>query len=139
MDLQRRLLSVYALASGGDEGAYTWLLAFHGWAHGLDDFVDEPGHAAAEAVDLCADAVVLFSGRFYREHAEALGPLLGVTAEKYRASLTAVGRLADVLRLGGNDVVLMVAYLRGGRGLMRKVADELWPIVQHSQLAETPL
>jgi hypothetical protein len=134
MNTRDQLLRTYALASGGNAEAYAWLLAFHGWVHAIDDFVDEQGHAALEVVDLCADGVVLCSSGFFRRHAEALGPALSVTAEKYRASLSATGSLNDVLRLAGNDVVLLVAYLTGGRDLVRRVSESLWPIVQQSQL-----
>lgn len=129
-----RLLAVYALASGNDQEAYAWLMAFHGWAHAIDDFVDEPGSCAAQAVDLCAAAVPLFSCGFYRRHAEALGPVLAVCASKYRSSLDAGQPLADVLRVAGNDVVLTVAYLRGGQDLVARVAKLLWPIVVETQL-----
>lgn len=129
-----RLLQVYALASGNDPEAYAWLMAFHGWAHAIDDFVDEPGAYSAQVVDLCGAAIPLFSCGFYRRHAEALGPALAVVAAKYRASLDASRPLVDVLRLAGNDVVLTVAYLRGGQDLVANVGRLLWPIVAETQL-----
>jgi hypothetical protein len=132
-----QLLRVYAEASGGNPEAYAWLLAFHFWAHQIDDFVDEQGHYAPEVVDLCTQGIVLCSSGFYRRHAECLGPVLATVAEKYHASLTATGTLAHVLRLAGNDVVLMVAYLTGGRALQRKVSEALWPIVHNTQLVNT--
>ncbi len=125
---------MYAVASGGDVEAYAWLTAFHVWAHAIDDFIDEPGGYAAQAVDLCATAIPLFSGVFYRRHAEALGPVLAVVASKYRMSLDAVRPLADVLRLAGNDVVLTVAYIRGGNHLVEQVGKMLWPLVAETQL-----
>lgn len=130
------LLEVYAIASGGDMDAYAWLLVFHGWAHRIDDFVDEPDHFAPEAVDLCAMGVVLTSSRFYQRHVEALAPLLGIVAEQYHASLAAKGPLADALRIAGNQVVLMVAYLKGGAALVRNVSQRLWPIVEQTQFAQ---
>lgn len=135
MDATRQLLEVYALASGGDQDAYTWLLMWHGWCHRIDDHIDEPGHTASEVVDLCADGVLLCSSGFYRRHAEALGPALATVAEQYLASNRALGTvLADALRIAGNQVVLLVAYLTGGRPLLRAVSDRLWPIVQATQL-----
>lgn len=136
-DATRQILEVYAVASGGDQEAYAWLLAWHGWCHRIDDFVDEPGHYAAEVVDLCAAGVVLTSCGFYRRHAEALGPLIAIVAEQYHASLGAgTSRLGDVLRVAGNQVVLAVAYLRGGASLVRAVSEKLWPIVERTQLQE---
>lgn len=133
-DFTRELDTVYSLASGGDQETFAWLLAFHAWAHAIDDFVDEPGHYAAEVVDLCARGVVLTSCNFYRQHAEALGPILAIVAEQYRSSLSATDRLADALRVAGNQVVLTVAYIQGGAPLLRTVSDRLWPIVQATQL-----
>lgn len=133
-DSTRALHEAYSIASGGDPEAFAWLLAFHGWAHAIDDFVDEPGHYAAEVVDLCAAGVVITSCGFYRQHAEALGPIIAVVAEQYRSSLTATGPLKDALRISGNQVVLAVAYIKGGAALLRAVSDRLWPIVQATQL-----
>lgn len=139
MTTRDQLLRVYALASGGQEQAYLWLLTWHGWCHAIDDHVDEPDHPASEIIDLCAEGVVLFSSGFYRRHAEALAPLIAAVAEKYRASLSARGTLGDALRIAGNDVVLAVAYLTGGRPLVRQVSDALWPLVQSTQLEEKPV
>lgn len=129
-----QIIRLYAKASGGNRDAYAFLLLWHGWIHAIDDFVDEPGHFAPEVADLCAEGVVLCTTEFFRQHAEALGPLIAVCAEKWKASLESAGVLADVLRLGGNDLVLATAYICGGRGLMREVSKELWPIVHKTQL-----
>lgn len=135
-DTTSQLLAVYATASAGDPEAYVWLVAFHGWSHRIDDHIDEQNQHAAGVVDLCRDAVVLCCSGFFRRHAATLGPLLAVVAEKYHASLSATGRLADVLRLAGNDVVLAVAYIRGGTELVRQVSEALWPIVHRTQLLD---
>jgi hypothetical protein len=103
-------------------------------SRGLGDVYKRQGHFAPEVADLCADGVVLCTTEFFRQHAEALGPLIACVAEKWKASLEATGTLADVLRLGGNDVVLATAYITGGRALLREVSKELWPIVHNTQL-----
>lgn len=136
MNVRDKLLKVYAMASGGREDAYCWLLCWHGWVHAIDDHIDEPNRPATEVIDLCADGAVLFSSPFYRQHAEALGPLIGAIAEEYRVSLTAPKPLADVLRIAGNHAVLVVAYITGGRALVRLVSEALWPLVLVSQLEE---
>lgn len=130
------LLKVYALAAGRDPEALAWLLAFHGWAHRIDDFVDGGSAFASDVVDLCAAGVVLTSSRFYQRHAEALGPIIAIVAEQYHASLTLTGSMEDALRIAGNQVVLAVAYLQGGAELLRTVSNLLWPIVQKTQLEE---
>lgn len=130
--------SIYRLASGGDLDAYVWLLAFHVWAHRLDDFMDEGPPPRDQVFDLAADAVPLFSGAWYSRHAGTLGPVLAVVADQYRAShdLDLPITLREGLRLAGNQVVLAVAYLCGGRPLVRQVADRLWPWVVRSQLED---
>lgn len=134
MDASRQIMSLYALASAGDPEAYAWLMAWHGWCHRIDDHIDEPGHDPSEVVDLCADGCVLFSSAWYGRHARALGPLVAIVAEQYRSSLGASGVLGDALRIAGNQVVLAVAYLQGGRPLLRVVSDQLWPLVRATQL-----
>jgi len=131
---EREGSEIYALASAGDPEAFAWLMAFHGWAHRVDDFIDEEDHARLELIDLCADAVVLCSCGFYARHANVLGPILASVAEQYRMSATVSGTLADVLRVAGNQVVLAVAYLRGGRPLLRAVSERLWKFVKETQL-----
>lgn len=133
-----QLMAVYAIASGGREDAYLWLLSWHGWCHAIDDQVDEPDRPRSDVIDLCGDAVVLFSSAFYRAHAEALAPMIAAVAEKYRTSLTAWPQLADALRIAGNDVILGVAYITGGRPAVRRVSEALWPIVEATQLKATP-
>jgi len=129
--MDRELLKTYATASGGDVEAYAWLLAWHGWCHELDDDLN--------VVDRGAEAAVLFAAPFWRRHSEALGPMVGVIAAKYRSSVLAERdgrqRLSDALRIAGNDMVLAVAYLRGGTDLARRVAESLWPIVERDQLS----
>lgn len=136
MNAQRQLLATYALASGGQAQAYVWLLAWHGWCHAIDDHVDE-NRPQAEIVEICAAGAVLFSSSFYRLHAEALGPLVAVIAEEYRASLTTGhSRLRDALRVAGNHMVLAVAYICGGGALIHQVSQQLWPIVVATQFTE---
>lgn len=127
------ILQTYSVASGGHEAAYHFLLAWHGWCHAIDDHVDE-GRPPEQAVDLCADAAVVFSSPFYSANVLALAPVVSVVAAKYRASLGCQGKLADALRIAGNDMVLAVAYLTGGAPAVRQVSAMLWPIVLASQL-----
>jgi len=133
MNIREELDAVYRMASAGDESARVWLWAFHGWAHRIDDFVDEPGHVFLEAVDLCGEAVTLCAAPFFQRHAAALGPLVSIVAEQYRSSLCQSGIMADALRIAGNQVVLAVAYLCGGQANLRAVSLKLWPIVHASQ------
>jgi hypothetical protein len=133
-DLSAKIQTAYALASSGQPEAFLFLMAWHGWCHAIDDHVDER-RDAREAVDLCADAAVLFSSVFYHRHTAQLAPVVALVAAKYRSSLkTKSGRLQDALRIAGNDMVLAVAYLTGGEPCIRRVSEVLWPIVEESQL-----
>lgn len=127
------ILEVYAIASTGNAEAYQWLCAWHGWCHAIDDHVDE-SRPARGVIDLCARGAVIFSAPFYRRHAEALGPLVGIIAAQYEKSIEVQGVLADALRIAGNQMVLMVAYLTGGTESVRRTSDALWPVVVATQL-----
>lgn len=134
MNTRDKLLTIYAIASGGNQEAYSWLIAWHSWVHRIDDFIDEEGHFATEVVDLCADAFVLMGTEFYRRHYEAISPVVAMVASQYKHSLQSTGKLHDCLRIAGNQMVLLVAYLCGGRHLQDEVAKALWPIVEETQL-----
>lgn len=131
------ILRVYAIASNENPEAYQWLCAWHGWCHAIDDHVDE-GRSPREVVSLCARGAVIFSAPFYRRHAEALGPLVGIIAAQYEKSLEVSGVLADALRIAGNQMVLAVAYLTGGTDGVRRTSDALWPVVEATQLKTNP-
>lgn len=131
------VLESYAIASNGNAEAYQWLCAWHGWCHAIDDHVDE-GRPARDVIELCARGAVIFSAPFYRRHAEALGPLVGIIAAQYEKSLEVNGVLADALRIAGNQMVLAVAYLTGGTESVRRTSDALWPVVEATQLQPNP-
>lgn len=147
-DTRQQLERVYAAASGGNEEVYAWLLAWHGWCHAIDDTIDEHSFKhmplaglkdstlVSRLVDHCADGIVLCSSAFFRRHAETLGPLIASVFEQYRQSELGGHHpvLREALRLSGNQVVLAVAYIMGGRSLVESVGKELWPIVTRTQL-----
>lgn len=126
-----RILGVYDMAACGDSDAYEFLRLWHLWVHAIDDHVDgEVG--GKEVIGLCADAAVLFASPFFWEHREALGPMVTVISQKYRVSVEEP-RL-DGLRFAGNDMVLLVASIKGGRRLVEMVSALLWPLVIETQL-----
>lgn len=135
-DFATRLVTVYRLAANGRPEAEAFLLAWHGWIHEIDDYVDEENRQKDEVVDLCVHGAVVCSSDFWIRHASVLAPVLCVIAQKWRDSLRQSGPLVDVLRLAGNDMVLLVAYITGGPALVRAVSERLWPLVKESQLNE---
>lgn len=125
------LREIYWLATLGRAEAYQFLCLWHEWCHQIDDLVDGmPGCV----IDVCADAAVLFTNPFFVEQASRLLPVVAVVAEKYRTSLLDAPEL-DFLRFAGNDMVLSVAAICGGRALVRQVSDRLWPVVIQTQIA----
>ncbi len=125
---------IYEVAANGNVDALRWLIAWHAWCHNLDDHIDEV-RPNAEVVDIVAQACVLFSGTFFRQHAEALGPLVAIVAAQYKASLSETDeRLRDALRITGNQVVLAVAYLTGGLSCVDRTGQVLWGWVLATQL-----
>lgn len=119
------------MASRGHCDAFQFLQMWHEWCHKIDDLIDGmPG----SVIDVCADAAVLFTNPFFVEQAAILLPVVAVAAEKFRTSVEE-GPELDFLRFAGNDMVLTVAAICGGRSLVRQVSDRLWPVVIKTQIA----
>jgi hypothetical protein len=72
--------------------------------------------------------------RFRCSHAIFTGPTPVRWGLCLRSSPRSTGTLGEVLRVAGNDVVLAVAYLRGGTQLVNTVSERLWPLVVETQL-----
>lgn len=125
-------------AAHGNSRAHGWLQYLVLWVHAFDDFLDEPNRPRSEVIGLCANLIMLTTHEFYQQHALTLGPLMGVVAAQYEASLNLdlPVTLREGLRLAGNQVILAVALLTGGPALLEEVNNKLWPLVVQSQLSE---
>lgn len=134
--VEQRLSAVYDLAAAGDVDAYQFLVGWHEWVHAIDDHVDQDT-ASPDVVGLCVQAAALFGNPFWLAYAPQLSPLVAVIAEKYRQSVIHPAPL-DALRFAGNDMVLMVASIRGGPSLVKLVSAKLWPIVLETQCCPEP-
>ena len=140
MNEGQQLLSIYREASLGDVDAFAFILAFHGWAHLIDDLVDEPQRDRLEVVDVAMKANVLFSSPFYQAHAHVLSVVTCVIADSYGLSVRCEreggdkAKLVDAFRLAGNQLVIAVAMLKGGWEHAQRVSAQLWPVVFQSQL-----
>lgn len=139
MDTARQLKEIYHFAAMGQEQPLAFLWAFHGWAHRIDDVVDEPFRDRLEAVEIGMTANILFSSPFYVQHAGPLQLVVALVADAYRTSVEAeraggaAADLADTIRLAGNQMVLAVAFIMGGWDHMRAVSAQLWPLAWASQ------
>lgn len=135
----RRIFRLYLEAAGAQPDAFWFLAAFHGWAHLIDDLVDEPNRDPLQVVDVAMKANVLFSSAFYRAHTPALSVATALVADAYRASVRAerlggsAARLADTIRLAGNQMVLAVAMIVGGWEHMQAISERLWPLAWENQ------
>lgn len=130
----QELEEIYGTAANGDMQAKAWLAAWHYWCHRIDDHIDEK-EPAVGVIDIAERAAVLFSSPFWLRHVDRLAPLVAVIAEEYRTSLDAGDPvLSEALRISGNQMVLLVAYLCGGNPCVRATSKLLWPFVVKTQL-----
>lgn len=144
MNISEPLTHLYRQAATNLDGkpnweAYAFLMAFHAWAHLIDDLVDEPDRDRLQVVDVGMKANVLFSSPFYQAHAHALFVTTALIADAYRASVLAErsggdrAKFGDVMRLAGNQMILAVAMILGGWEHMQRISDQLWPMAWESQ------
>jgi len=140
-----QILALYREAALGNTEVFAFLLAFHGWAHTIDDLVDDPAKDRIAVVDVGMRANVLFSCPFYQRNAAALQVVVALVADAYRTSVDAerkggsYARLADSLRLAGNQMVLAVAMIVGGWEHMQRISAQLWPLAWESQHEPTAI
>ena len=142
--MKSSIFQIYEEATRGNEEAEKFLQAFHAWAHLIDDIVDEPNRDRLDAVEVAMMANVLFSCPFYYQHAASLQMVTALIADAYRVSVIAerrggdYARLADSLRLCGNQMVLAVAMIVGGWAHMQMISAKLWPAAWESQHPPAP-
>ena len=134
-----QILSLYREAAAGNADAFAFLCTFHQWAHRIDDLVDQPEHDRLDVVNVAMEANVLFSSPFYVTHSGPLQVVVALVADAYKTSVRGereggkAGRLADTLRLAGNQMVLAVAMIVGGWAHMQRISERLWPLAWESQ------
>lgn len=135
----RRIFRLYLLAALRQPDAFWFLVAFHGWAHLIDDLVDEPERDRLQVVDVAMKANVLFTSAFYQAHAQTLSVVTALIADAYRTSVLAerlggaAARLADTIRMAGNQMVVAVAMIVGGWEHMQQISAQLWPLAWENQ------
>lgn len=135
------LLDLYKEAANGDPDALVFILAFHGFAHRIDDFVDgEAALGPEELIELLMLANSLYSTPFYLANAPRLSGVVAGIANTYLDSVAWEKdmvewkrKVADTIRLCGNDMVTAVAFITGGFTHMRKLSLRLREFAWHSQ------
>lgn len=115
----------------GNAEAAEFLQHWRAYVHQIDDLCD--GH---RAIDTCPEvfalASLVYSSKFYREHAAALFVTVQLVTCAYEDSLALAHRsepwaaqLAEVLRHAGADMVRAVAFLTGGYAHLRRISPAL--------------
>jgi hypothetical protein len=138
------LLDIYKIAANRNTDALVFIMAFHGYAHRIDDVVDGEVHCGPEElIELLMLANALYSTPFYIENSARLSGVVGSIANTYldsvhweRDSTEWKRRVADVIRLCGNDMVCAVAFIVGGFRHMRDISLRLREFAWHSQHEE---
>jgi hypothetical protein len=128
------LTDFYAEIAKRNPDAWLWLMAWHEYAHGIDDVVDGTPKGVAPVIRGHWEARKLYSLPFYIRHQAVLDAVLDVVTHMYADSVEwetsdveRHRRMADVLRFAGNCVVVAVARLCGwGWNEQRMVSLLLW-------------
>jgi hypothetical protein len=131
---QPELAGFYAEISRRDPEALRWLLAFHEYAHEVDDLEDGEATGVAPGLRVHQRARVLYSMPFYVRNSAELGAVVDCVTHMYadsnlwaRSEHERHRAMADVLRFAGNLVVLTVARLCGwGWEQQRLISPLLW-------------
>lgn len=140
--MRRDLAQLYVEACGGRQDALAFLMAFHCYAHMLDDLVDE----GCDAERLMAAAVMandMYSTPFWICNSANLSGVIRVIANSYADSVAMAQRaepwkraVADVIRSSGNDMVVAVAQLVGGWQHGRRVSERIRELSNEDQRKE---
>jgi hypothetical protein len=140
--VNRDVLKLYHEACAGSIDAFAFLMAFHCYAHGVDDLIDE-GCTPAALLGTLAHANAMYSTPFWLANSARLGAIITVVANTYADSVewekspeTWQRTAADVLRQCGNDMVCCVAYIVGGWQHMRTISLRLREVAYNDQHQE---
>lgn len=140
----KELFKIYAEATCGNQEAYTFLIAFHAYAHDIDDIVDGDIERNAEnLVTILMNANSLYSTPFYLANSHRLSGVIAQVSSTWLDSVAWENAeedwkqdVADVIRMCGNDVVTTVAGICGGFLHMRRISLRLRELAYWSQHEE---
>jgi len=129
--VKRELINLYREACLENPDAMVFLLAFHCYAHAVDDLVDE-GCTPEKLLDCLAQANAMYGTLFWLANSARLGGVISQIANTWADSVAWERedeewkrRVADVIRQCGNDMVTQVASIVGGWRHMRSISLRL--------------
>jgi hypothetical protein len=120
----------------GNGLAAEWLDRWAAYCHAIDDLIDEK-FTPEGLLAVLAGAVELYSHPFYHQFSSHLRPAVLMVTNAYADSVgwenspnLSRRRMADVLRLAGVELTIIVAGICGGWAHMRtvsqKIREETW-------------
>lgn len=117
----------------GDLAAFDFLLAYHEYAHLVDDLADgDEEDRGAAVIRLTRLAQVLWAKPFYRAHEPALSMVSCLVRSLYANSVAwsegnhPYAVMADTLRFAGNLMIEACAVICGGDEHQRRVSETIW-------------
>jgi len=123
-----------AVVCNGNAEAHQFNSLWYTYCHNIDDLIDgDNGPISAEAkLEIFAVAAALYNCNFYRQHQAALYPIVLMVTNAYADSVKWEDsdqdhqrKMADVLRMAGNEMYNAVALITGGWQHMRSVSSEI--------------
>ena len=125
------LHAIYTDACGGNLNALVFLMAFHSYAHGVDDLIDE-SFTPEGLMNVLSQATLMYATPFWIENSARLAGVMMVIGNTYSDSVAWEKsgeewkrKVADVIRLCGNDMAICVAQIVGGWQHGRRISERL--------------
>ena len=125
-----KIINIYRDAAGNNADALVFLVAFHAYAHMVDDLIDEE-FSPERLMECLAHANAMYSTPFWLANSARLSGVVDCIANTFADSVAWEGehdwrgRVSDVIRQCGNDMVTQVASIVGGWRHQRAVSLRL--------------
>jgi hypothetical protein len=133
------LIPIYVEACMGNVDALAWLTCWHAYAHAVDDLIDEQ-FTPEGLMEVLSQATCLYSTPFWIQNSARLGGVMQIIGNTYLDSVhweksdqEWKRKVADVIRLVGNDMVVAVAQIVGGWQHGRRISERMREFAWHSQ------
>jgi alpha-D-ribose 1-methylphosphonate 5-triphosphate diphosphatase PhnM len=143
MNANAELVEIYGEACADNIDALAFLWAFHRYAHKVDDLIDER-FTPERLLSALSLATTMYSTPFWIENSARLSGAMQVVGNTYADSVAWErsgekwkAEVADVIRLVGNDMVIVVAQIVGGWEHGRRISQRLREFAWRYQHKET--
>ena len=128
------IINLYAEVCSGNTDAFLFVCLWAVYVHAIDDIIDGEKHmqSAESILEVFAQANILFTQPFYRQHAEELQMVVMKATNAYADSVAleksadkGLRKMADVLRFAGNEMLFAVALICGGFQHMSQLSPRI--------------